>query len=236
MRGHGAFALYRRPTGATRARDIEHRHARGSQLTGNRDRKPIAHLFHHYRHMQRLDGLMNGVDNPAPVAIAPVLERLLQRVEVNNQRICRQGLYGTSGIVDTPWPGDLRRTEVGHQHHVRGKGSQFSRQAIIRLALQRHALRANPHRQPQRLCSEGQMLIDLARPAGAAGHRADQQRRVEGSAKQPGREIDVIKMQFRQGTVSEAPFFKAVSTLFCARCAVQYDIEMIAFTLRQAAH
>jgi len=80
------------------------------------------------------------------------------------------------------------------------------------------------------------MLIDLARPAGAAGHRADQQRRVKGPAKQRGREVNIIQMQFGQSTVPEAPFFKAVGTLFCAGCAVQYDIEMIAFTLRQAAH
>ncbi|MNP38981.1 hypothetical protein D3C76_1325320 [compost metagenome] len=130
----------------------------------------------------------------------------------------------------------MRGTEVGHQHHVRGKGAQFTRQAVVSLALQRHALGANPHRQPQGLRGKGKMLIDLARPTGTPGHRTDQQRRLQGAAKQRGREINIIKMQFRQCTVGEPPFFKAAGTLFYPGRAVQYDIEMIAFTLRQVAH
>ncbi len=152
---------------------------------------------------------------------------------MNNERVGFHHLDGASGVIEPLEAAYLRGPEIRQQRNIRRVPAQFARQPPVVFALQRHTLRADAHRQAQRLRGFGEVTVDIARAPRAAGHGANQNRRFHHAAKQAGAEIDVVKREFRQGAVLKTPLLKAGANRLFSPLRVQNDIQMIVLALAQ---
>ena len=140
LRRAGAFAFYRRPAGAARACDVDHADARLGKPLRNLRRDARADLFHDDRYFKRFNQLRNRLQHAAPVAVAAALQRFLQRIKMDDQRIRFNHAYRVLCQPAALLAENLRGAQVGQQRNIRGDTAQVARQAEIVVAFQRHAL------------------------------------------------------------------------------------------------
>jgi hypothetical protein len=141
------------------------------------------------------------------VRVAFRLERFLQRVEVQDERVRADHLDGLAAVLQIVTIVELHCAEIGkeqnsrgHVAHTKGVG-QFG-------VLDSGALAAEAHRDAVRLRGLRQTAIDFARPFRPARHRRDQQRRTKGLAEQGCCRVHGGQVNLWRRLVNEAILFQ----------------------------
>ena len=76
-----------------------------------------ADLLDHHRHLQRTDKGLDGVQNTTPVRLALGLDRLLKRVQMDEDGIGADIRHGAACQIDTARRGELHTAKIADQRH-----------------------------------------------------------------------------------------------------------------------
>ena len=218
-----------RPGGAACAGHIQRVDPRLIQPPGCLCRQAPTNLLDDDRHAQPCPQVGDLIGQAAEIPVAFGLERLLQRVEVQHERIGLDHLHRPTACVDPITSVELHRTQVSKQQNTRRITPHLEglRQVMI---LNRRPLRPDPHCQPDRLRGQRQVAVDRRRPIGTPRHRRDQHRRAHLHAKQGLARFDLGERHLGQRLVDEAVGFQSGrqpggNVLF------QVDLDVFAFSV-----
>ena len=122
--------------------------------------------------------LAQPVERPGEVPVAVSLDGLLQRIGMHGKRIGAHSLQRIRDVVNRS-SGQLREPNIAEQQHIRRDvaDGEAGRRLLPHRTAQHDPLRAKHHSDAEPLRSPGQILVDRPGQLGAAGHRADQDRR-----------------------------------------------------------
>ena len=174
------------------------------QLLGGARRDAAADLLRDHRHLELAHHLRHLGQQVREVAVALGLERLLERIQVQHQRVGADHLHGAPTVLDAIAVVELHRAEVGEQRHRR-RGVPHQKGLRQRGALERLALRADADRDPDPLGGEREILVDARCGPGAAGHAGDEQRRGEPLAEELDGGVDRREVELGQRAMLEVP-------------------------------
>ena len=137
------------------------------------------------------------------IRIAARLDRLLQGVEVQDERVRAGRRHGLLAHVQREAVVELDGPEIREQE--RGGGVLADLEAAPRRGLgEHHALGPDTHRHAGLLRRRGEVSVDRAHEVVvAAGHRRDQERERQFFSHELDRRIDLGQVQLRQGAMRE---------------------------------
>lgn len=167
--------------------------------------------------------------------VATRLDRLLQRVEMQNKRVGLQHVDGAARAVRAKARHQLHRADIRQQRYVRRTPPEVRRQPPAGAALQRDSLRADRQGDLQLLRRLGQPLIDEAGPLRTAGHGADEQGGCQAPPKEARGEIDRIHVDLRQGHMLEPDGRQAAGALRHRPRPRQDKVDMVVLAVTDVA-
>ena len=136
-------------------------------------------------------------EQPPPVPIAIRLERLLQRVDVQNEGIGADHVDRPPAVIHAVAPVKLHCAKVGKQQNIRRNVAHPEGVGRFGL-LEAGTLRTQSHRDAARLRALGQGTVNRCSGSRAAGHRRNHERQSQGLAKQLDAGADGPQIEFRQ--------------------------------------
>ena len=169
----------------------------------------------------------DGMQDAMPIAVAALLDRLLKRIEMDDERIRADHLHRAPRMVAPAGGEQLRGTEIGEQQGVRRPPPQLAAEPRRRTGLHRDALGADPERDAQRLRRLGKVGVDGLRARRPAGHGADEQRGLQPPPEHPGGKIDGVETEFRQRAMDEAPAIEPRVHAGDDAIAGEHDIDVV---------
>jgi len=203
------FGLNGRPTRPASAGHIDDGDACIDQTARQTPGNAATNFLDDKRDANAARQLLDGVQKPAPVAIAFRLHSFLQRVQVNDEGIGTHHLHRACCLILPEPEVQLGRTEIGQEGDRGSKFAQVAAEAGIPVRLYRHALGADGESDLQFLACGRQIGVDQFRAFGPTGHGTDEKRGAYMLAQKAGADLDLIHVYFRKRNVLED---KAVKT------------------------
>ena len=121
------MAFHLAPRRASRAGDVDCINARLRQSDRVWLADSKADLFGDHRDTQRSAESLDPFQQPAELHVARRLQRLLERIQMNDQRIRAQHVDETSCVIDGQASVQLHGAEIGEQRDVRGQVTNVER-------------------------------------------------------------------------------------------------------------
>ena len=197
--------------GAAQSGDVDGGDAGLRQLRRGLLRDTAADFFHDHRDGQFLAEHRDLLDQSLEVMVAFRLQRFLQRVEVQDQRIGPDHLDRFQALFLAHAVVQLDGAEIGEKQDVGGDAADLVGGAQV-LVRQPGPLGADAEGDPDRLGDERQPPVDVAGGLRATGHARDQEGQLERLAQKGGGRIDRVQVQVREGLVHEGEALEAGAT------------------------
>jgi hypothetical protein len=185
----------------------------------------VAHLLQHDRHADVGDHGRQARGHAAPAHVPTGLQRLLQRVDVEGERVGADLLDRPSRLLDAVAAQQLRRPEVAHQQHVGRHVTYLEGGARLR-TLEHDALRPEHHAHAQPLRRLREVAVDAPRLVGAAGHGPDEQRRAQAPSEEVDGGVDAAEVRLGQRTVRQVDALEPGPTRLVRHGSAQAGLEM----------
>src|SRR4051812_36274776 len=230
----GALGLDAGPARAAHPRRVDDAHPLGRQGARRGFRDAATDLLDHHRHPHLPHHLADLRQQPGEVALPFRLDRLLKRIQVEDQGVGADHLHSLPALAHAHAVIELDGAEIGEQDGLRcdladAKGISFRR------IFQRFALRSHPHGDAGARGPFRQVAVDPAGHLGAAGHRGDEQGGGEPPAQEFDRGVDLVEVDLGERLVREAVVVEiAVAAELHARIERQADVLGLAVALLRA--
>ncbi len=218
------------PRRAAGASHVDSSHTGFDQPARNLAADAPTHLLDNHRAPQPGADLLDLAQQPAPVHVAFRLYGLLQRVQMQDQRIGVNHVDGATALVYGITIVELHGSQVGKQQEI-GRHITHAKRGACFLAFDAGTLAADTHGQALLLGCLGQVAVNQPRLFGAASHRADQDGRIKLFTKYGDTGADFVQIQLRQSLVDKMVLFQPGREMGELDVFLQVDADVISFTL-----
>lgn len=147
---------------------------------------------------------------------------------MQDQRIRLRHLDGAAIVIDGETVVQLHGAHIGEEQDIGRDMAHLERGGEVFMG-DGSALRAESHGDAMGLCRLRQDQIERIGEAGAAGHRADQDRGAQGLAHEGERGIDLGEVELRQGAMPEAIALQACGQARKLDIFFKVDADVIGF-------
>ena len=219
-------ALDQRPGGPARTRDLDPRDAAGSQLAGRRPRDARSHLLHQHRDVERADDLGDPVRETGEVPVPLGLDDLLERVEVQVERVGLEGPHELGALRGSDPEPQLDGADVREDQDVGCDVPDPEGVGPLRV-LEDDPGRAQGQADPPGLGGDGQVPVDGPGPVRAPGHGPDQDRGPEALPEDLGLQRHRVVIELGQCLVVESPPVEARRDAPVGDVPAQDDLDVV---------